>query len=117
MSHLDYAADGIWNVTWATLIEVFPIFFLFAAICLLGIAIVVNFSNAVLGAKVAFVAAILAWLHYAIVVCVFLLAFSIVPFLTVRGMLGYVVPILLLIATTRYLRLILKTTSHSGATQ
>lgn len=103
-SHLDYATDGIWNITLSTLTDMFPIFFLFAAICLLAIAVAVTFTSNLGGAKVAFVASSVAWLYYVLVVCAMILAFSVASFLTVRGILIFVIPVLLLIVTTRYSR-------------
>ena len=113
-SHLDYAADGIWNITLPTLMDMFPIFFLFVAIFLLGIAVVVTFTSNLTGAKVAFVASILAWIYYILVVCAMALAFSVAPFLTTRGILIFVIPVLLLVATTWYSRQIVTTLRKSS---
>jgi hypothetical protein len=60
----------------------------------------------------AFAASSVAWLYYILVICAMVLAFSVAPFLTVRGVLIFVIPVFLLIATTWYSRQIMKSSSH-----
>ena len=103
--HLNFAADGIENVTWDVIVGTFPILFLFAAMAALVVSLVVILWNQELAARVAFGACIAAWAYYVPMLCVMSLAYSpLFPFMSIIGFVDMLLPNLFLYLTTKHAR-------------
>lgn len=103
--HLSFAAGGIENVTWADIVETFPILFLFGAVIIFGISLILIPWNRKLAACLAFGGAIVGWGYYAPMLCVMSLAYSpLFPFLSVTAFVYMLLPNLFLYLNVRYAR-------------
>jgi hypothetical protein len=94
--HLDYAADGLGNVSWQTLVDAFPIFFLFISIFFFLASISLMRWRGRLAAKLGMAASICAWLYYGLINCAMLLAFALLPLFHPLGIIVFGLPIILL---------------------
>lgn len=107
--HLSFAADGIENVTWADIVETFPILFLFGAVIILGVSLVLIPWNQKLAARLAFAASIAGWGYYAPMSCVMSLAYSpLFPFLSITSFVYMLLPNLFLYLNMRYARQVMR---------
>lgn len=96
-SHISYAAGSFEEITFSLLLNIFPIFGLFASILLLACAILVIFKNISLAIRLALTAAIIGCIYYFVMLCVMSLAYS-VFFLSLPSVLvTFVIPAALLI--------------------
>lgn len=110
-NHLDFAADGIENITSSDLVNAAPVIFLaIGAIALLfGALAALKMPN--LAAKIGFTGGIIGLGYYTISMCALAVVFSPGIFLFPRGFLLFVVPGALLFYAVVYSRQIMKSVS------
>ena len=107
--HLNFAADGIKNVTWDDIIEAFPILFLFVAIAILSASLILIPWKPASAARLAFGASIAGWAYYIPMLCIMSLAYSpLFPFMSVTAFLDMLLPNIFLYINMRYARQMMK---------
>ena len=96
---LVFAGEGsIWNLELRTLLESWPVLLLLFSCPVLLFGALISVREPWLAARIALVAALPAWMYYLLNFCLF----SFALFFRVKGIIGFVLPMVLLGLTTFY---------------